>query len=448
MPTHLQRSALPDSPTTVFDWHDRPGAFERLTPPWEDVRMVERVGGLEAGAKLELSMPMLGPIRTRWLGEHTWCERPHGFIDVQNRGPFASWTHTHRFEAAGEGTEMVDQIDWKAPLGPLGIVGHPLIRGRLARTFGWRHERVALDLRRHREAALSPKRIAISGSTGLVGTALTAFLQTGGHTVVPLTRHRDRLGIFWDPTGGEVGPGLEDVDAVIHLAGAPIAESAWTPEHKAAIRDSRVLGTRTLVDALRKLPPKTLISTSAIGFYGDRGEEVLDESSSAGTGFLADVGRAWEHATSPLAEAGWSVATVRVGLVISGRGGLLGPLLPLFRSGLGGRLGSGQQWMSCIHLDDLVGLFHHVLAHDLTGVFNGTSPEPVRNRDFTAALASALWRPALAPAPAPILRAVLGREKTNELLLASQRVQPTAALESDFRFDHPALPEALAFELP
>jgi hypothetical protein len=448
MPTHLQTSTLPDPPTTVFDWHDRPGAFERLTPPWEDIRMVARQGGLEAGATLELSMPLLGPLRTRWLGHHTWCERPDGFIDVADQGPFASWTHTHRFEPDETGTRMTDRIDWVAPLGPLGWAGHPMIRQRLARTFAWRHERIARDLARHREVDAPPLRIAMTGSTGLVGTALSAFLTTGGHTVVPLTRDRQGDGIFWDPLGGEVGPGLADVDAVVHLAGAPIAGGRWTEAYKASIRDSRVVGTQTLVRALADLPPKVFVSTSAVGFHGDRGDAILTEESPPGQGFLADVCQAWEAATDPLRAAGWRVAVVRTGLVISGAGGLLEPLLPLFRLGLGGRLGDGQQWMSCIHIDDLVALYHHLLTRELEGVFHGTGPTPVTNADFTRILARALRRPALAPAPAFALRLALGREKADELLLAGQRAVPARALDSGFRFDAPTLADALAFELP
>ncbi|MCA9573716.1 MAG: NAD-dependent epimerase/dehydratase family protein, partial [Myxococcales bacterium] len=173
---------------------------------------------------------------------------------------------------------------------------------------------------------------------------------------------------FWDPARGEVGPGLESVDAVVHLAGAPIAEHRWTDAWKTTVRDSRVQGTRTLARALAGLPPKVFVSTSAVGFYGDRGDEPLDEASPAGTGFLADVGRAWEAEVQPAVDAGWRVSIVRVGLVISTHGGILGPLLPMFRWGLGGPVGDGQQWMSWVHLDDLVAMFHWLLTSDHAGV--------------------------------------------------------------------------------
>ncbi|MCB9677137.1 MAG: TIGR01777 family protein [Alphaproteobacteria bacterium] len=448
MPVHTQTSTLPYPPEVVFDWHGRPGAFTRLTPPWEDVQLVAHEGGLEEGARMEMSAPLVGPLRTAYVARHTWCERPIGFTDVQESGPFESWVHEHRFEATGEGTKMIDRIEWTAPLGPAGRIADPLIiRPRLERMFAWRHARLARDLRRHHEAGLAPMRIAITGASGLVGRTLTAFLTTGGHTVVPLTRKKGGDGIWWDPQGGEVGPGLEDCDAVIHLAGAGIAEHEWSDDYKATIRDSRTNGTRTLCEALAKLPPKVLVSTSAIGIYGDRKDEPLDELSPVGTGFLAEVGEAWEDATSPAREAGWRVAIVRVGLVLSAHGGLLGPLLPLFRRGGGGPVGSGQQWMSWIHVDDLVALYHFLLAREVDGVFNGVAPNPVRNADFGKALGRAVGRPAIVPAPAFGVRMVLGREKADELLLASQRVAPRRALEAGFRFDEAELDGALGFEL-
>lgn len=447
MPIFEQRTRLPLEPERVFDWHDRPGAFQRLTPPWEDVRLVEQEGGLAEGARIELDMPFMGPLRTTWRGRHTFCERPTGFTDVAVQSPFAAWTHEHRFLAVGDGTEMVDRVTWRAPLGVLGRLAQPWIQARLNSMFCWRHQRVCRDLRRHDERGAAPMRIAMTGSTGLVGQALTHFLRTGGHTVVPLVRKRGQEGIFWDPLGGEVGPGLESCDAVVHLAGAPIAEHRWTEEYKRTIRESRVRGTETLCRALAELPPKTLVSTSAIGLYGDRGDEELTEHSEAGQGFLADVGRGWEAAQEPAEAAGWRVATVRVGLVISARGGLLGPLLPMFRTGMGGPVAGGQHWMSWIHLDDLVGLYHWLLTGGQRGVYNGVAPNPVRNRDFTRSLGRAVRRPAIVPAPAFAVRGVLGREKADELVLASQRVLPARALEEGFRFDCPSLDEALAFEL-
>lgn len=448
MPEFLHVSELPHPPEVVFDWHARDGAFDRLTPPWEDVRVVSRSGGLDVGARLELSAPVLGPFRSSWVAEHTWCERPTGFTDVQTQGPFAKWEHEHRFEKTDVGTRLKDRILWEPPLGPIGDLAAPtVIVPRLEKMFAFRHQRVARDLARHAEADSPPLRIAMTGATGLVGRQLTAFLQTGGHTVIPMTRHRDQPGIHWDPMGGTVGPGLEDCDAVIHLAGAPISDGPWTDEAKRRIHDSREVGTRTLCEALAKLPPKVLISTSAIGVYGDRGDTELDEHSEPGTGFLAEVAQAWEASTEAARQAGWRVAIIRVGLVISARGGLLGPLLPLYRTGTGGPLGSGDQQMSWVHIDDLIGLYHYALTHPVEGVYNGTGPQPVSNREFAHALGAALGRPAIVPAPAFAVRMALGREKADELVLASQRALPTRAIDEGFRFDCPTLESALAFEL-
>lgn len=287
----------------------------------------------------------------------------------------------------------------------------------------------------------SSMKIAITGSTGLVGTRLVAALEAAGHQTAPLTRHRDRPGVYWDPTGGHVDDGLEACDAVVHLAGAPIAEKRWNESYKAAIRDSRVLGTQTLCAALRELPARPLISTSAIGFYGDRDDELLTEESLAGTGFLAQVGQAWEKAVDVPGRA----AIVRVGLVLSPDGGLLEPLLPLFKVGGGGPVGSGSQWMSWIHVDDLVGLYVHLITHDQAhGVFNGVAPNPVQNHFFSKVLGRVLHRPAVVPAPAFAVRLALGREKANELVLASQRVKPERTLDAGFRFAHPKLQDALS----
>lgn len=282
--------------------------------------------------------------------------------------------------------------------------------------------------------------IAISGSTGLVGTRLSQRLRELGHTVRPLVRNDDDDGIPWDPIGGHVGEGLAQCDAVVHLAGAPIAEHRWTDEVKDTIRASRVLGTRTLVRALDDLPPRPLISTSAVGYYGDRDDEELDEQSLPGTGFLAEVSAAWEEEAR---QAPGRVAIVRTGLVLAAHGGLLEPLLPLYKVGAGGPIGGGDQWMSWIHLDDLVGLYVHLLTHEVEGVFNGVAPNPVQNRFFAKVLGRVLERPAVLPTPAFGVRLALGREKADELVLASQRVHPTASLAAGHRFEFPRLEEAL-----
>lgn len=255
----------------------------------------------------------------------------------------------------------------------------------------------------------------------------------------------DRL---WDPTADDLDPSvLEGTDAVVHLAGAGIGDRRWTSEYKSLVRTSRVQSTALLSRAIAVTAasggPSVFLSGSAIGIYGDRGDEVLDESSATGAGFLADVCREWEAATAPAADAGVRVAHLRTGIVLTPRGGALKKLLPLFRLGLGGRFGNGRQWQSWISLDDEIGAISHLLTHDVHGPVNLTSPNPMTNADFTKTLAHALHRPALFPVPAFGPALVVGRELADNLLFHSQRVAPTVLEDSQFDFRHRTLDTAL-----
>ena len=288
--------------------------------------------------------------------------------------------------------------------------------------------------------------IAITGSSGLIGRALTSLLENRGHRVHPIVRTPPKEHqIGWRPDAGHIDHRrLEGLDAIIHLAGENIVDRRWTPAQMTRIRASRVAGTDLLARTLAGLdrPPRTLLSASAIGYYGDAGDRLLDETADAGTGFLADVGQAWEDATRPAAEAGIRVAVMRTGVVLSPTGGALAKLLPVFRAGLAGRLGSGRQWMSWISLDDAVGAIHHLLLDDVSGPVNLVAPAPVTNAEFTQTLARLLRRPAFLPVPAVALRIVVGR-LADEALLASTRVLPGRLLEQGYAFHHPTLHEAL-----
>jgi len=292
-------------------------------------------------------------------------------------------------------------------------------------------------------------RIAVTGATGLIGTALVDSLRKDGHTVIRLVRSTpqgdDRL---WDPTAAALDPTvLEGTDAVIHLAGAGIGDRRWTAAYKSVIRSSRVQSTSILASAMAAAAatggPRVLLSGSAIGIYGNRGDEVLDETSTAGNGFLADVCTAWEAATAPASEAGIRVAHLRTGIVLTPKGGALKKLLPLFRLGLGGRFGSGRQWQSWISLDDEVGAIKHLLEHDVHGAINLTAPNPVTNADFTKTLARVMRRPALFPVPSFGPGLVVGRELADNLLFHSQRVLPKTLENSRYEFRHQTLDAAL-----
>lgn len=299
-------------------------------------------------------------------------------------------------------------------------------------------------------------RVAVSGSSGLIGSALVRALTTRGDEVVRLVRPdsppvRDAV-VRWDPRAAtisaddlaRVGP----LDAVVHLAGAGIADRRWTPARRREILTSRVASTSLIASLVASRPEVTrVVSGSAIGYYGSRGDEILDEASSRGTGYLADVCDAWEQAIQPARRAETTVATVRTGIVMSAAGGALGRQLPLFRLGLGGRLGDGRQWLSPISLDDEVRALLWAMDQGLDGPLNLVAPTPVTNRDFTAALGRLLRRPAVAPVPRAALALVLGRDLAVEAVLASQRVVPRALEKSGFRFRHPDLEAILGAAL-
>jgi hypothetical protein len=429
----LERSVrLPFSADTVFAWHTRPGALERLTPPWERVQVLERSGGIENGGRVVAKIG--GVFRCRWVARHRDYEPGRQFADEQVLGPFSRWVHLHRFEPDGpEACVLTDRIEFAGPLGELGTAGaHALLQRRLERLFTYRHELLRRDLEAHaRFADRPPLRIAVTGATGFIGRALVPFLTTGGHTVVRVVRkRRAREGeAAWDWELGRIDANrLEGLDVVV--------------------RDSRGIGTRFLCETLARLAhrPRVLVSASAVGIYGNRGDEPVTESSGtlANPGdFLVEVAREWEAATEPARAADIRVVLPRFGLVLSPAGGALGRMLPAFRLGVGGPLGSGRQPMSWIAMDDLIGALHHaIMTTSLAGPVNATAPRPVTNREFAATLGRVLERPALVPVPAAALRLAFG-EMADIALLAGARVLPDRLRASGYEFRYPELEGAL-----
>ena len=291
-------------------------------------------------------------------------------------------------------------------------------------------------------------RILVTGASGLVGSSLCPALEAAGHTVLRLSRSGP---LSWDPAALTIDPqALEGLDAVVHLAGESVA-GRWTPAKKERIVASRREGTGFLAESLAALPegarPRVLVSASAIGIYGNRGDEQLTELSAPGTGFLADTARVWEAATLPAEQAGIRVAHLRTGIVLSRQGGALATMLPAFKAGLAGPVGSGRQWWSWIGMDDLVAAYQRALADEaLHGPVNAVAPGAATNRDFTKALAKAVRRPALLPLPAPAVKLLMG-EMGEEMLLASARVQPAVLRSAGFSFAQPELAGALAAAL-
>lgn len=481
---------VPVSRERLFAYHQAPGALERLIPPWEKVRLESSDRSLEPGSRVVLRTN-LGPIPLRWVAEHGAYDPPRRFEDSQLSGPFAHWHHVHRFEPASmeDGSRkavssvtvggaadrmggaresaLFDEVDYRLPGGWLGsAVAGGWVRRQLESMFRYRHRVTRDDLSLFERYRLPPLTVAVSGATGLVGSQLCGLLGLAGHQVIRLVRDpsqasddarslrtltADRESSCISTTGGMAdaksprvavwsssaeAARLNGIDAVVHLAGKSIGEGRWSAATKREIAESRVWPTRQLCESLARLPqpPQALLCASAIGIYGNRGDEWMDESSAPGHDFLADVGTAWEDACQPAVEAGIRVVHLRFGIVLSPRGGALAKLLLPFKLGLGGRLGSGRQWWSWIGIDDAISAIYHCLATpQLNGPVNLVTPHPATNAEFTRALGQVLRRPALLPAPAFALRLALG-EMADALLLSSTRVRPNRLQETGFVF--------------
>jgi len=446
-------SVVEGSLAEVFSWHARPGAAARLTPPWPPVQVRHEAGSLRDGRAV-FGLP--GGLR--WVAAHQpdAYDPPHVFADALE-SPLLRWRHRHEFSAAGERATLVTDV-----------VDTPLPARALRSMFVYRHQQLAADLAalaRARAVCPDTLTIAVTGSGGLIGTALTALLTTSGHRVIRLVRRPPRHAgeRYWRPENP--GPHLLDgVDALIHLAGASIG-GRFTPDRKREIRDSRILPTRRLAelaaDSAATATPaaaadnaatgpgagglRAFVTASAIGFYGpDRGDEILTEASPRGEGFLAGVVAGWEDAATPAEAAGIRTVRVRTGIVQTPRGGMLRLLSPLFAAGLGGRLGPGKQWLSWIGLDDLLDIYRRaVLDPGLSGPVNAVAPEPVRNADYARTLAAVLRRPAVLPVSGLGPRLLLGDEGARELAQASQCVQPERLIAAGHEFRQPELRGAL-----
>lgn len=442
---------LPFPLADVFAWHERPGALARLTPPGEDVDVVSRRGTIHEGDVTTLRVKG-GPMHFQWEARHFDFQRDVAFKDEQVHGPFASWIHEHRFTANAGGTFAQDLITFRVPGGTLGeVLGRGAVEKKLHRLFAHRYAALAGDLAWHAAYQGPPLRVLVAGSGGMVGRALCAFLSTGGHHVIRLVRASskpdpDAVGeaVVWNPYAGTVDTAaLGVVDAVVNLAGENVAGGRWTAQRKAELTTSRVDVTKFLATLCTRLHPKpaVLINASAMGFYGERGDEVVDEGASRGEGFLGDLCVAWEAATNAASDAGIRVVLPRISLVLSPREGVLAKMLPVFRAGVGGRMGSGQQWMTWITLDDLVGLLHRALFDTrYEGPINACTPEAVRNAAFASQLGTAVGRPAFLPVPAVALKLALG--EMGQVATSSTRMAAKRLVQWAFPYRFATLPQA------
>ena len=431
-------SVVPAEPDEVFAWHSRPGAITRLLPPWQPVRVAREAPSVRDGQAV-LALP--GGLR--WVAGHDpgGYDPPRQFADVllPPLGTALRWRHTHMFAPApGGGTVVTD------------VVSTPVPARALRPMFGYRHRQLAADLAAHaraRQVCPQPLAIALTGSGGLVGSALAALLTAGGHQVIRLVRRapRDETEREWRPDDPDERL-LAGADAVIHLAGASIG-GRFTPGRKREILSSRTGPTRALATLAAKSPGRlrAFVTASAVGFYGaDRGDEALTEDSGRGEGFLADVTAAWEDAAAPAAAAGIRTVQVRTGVVQTPQGGMLRLLYPVFAAGLGGPLGDGTGWLPWIEIDDLLDVYLRAVTDPaLAGPVNAVAPEQARNADYARALGRVLGRPALIPVPAAGPRLLLGAEGARELAAASQRVRPGVLAAAGHPFRYPGLAGAL-----
>jgi uncharacterized protein len=449
MESFTYRSRIKTSAKDLFKWHTRAGALERLTPPWEDVEVLERSNGIEDGSRVVIRTK-IGPVPMTWLIEHSDYKEEKQFCGIQIKGPFKHWEHTHTFVPDGPNAcFMEDNVKFLLPMGTLGeLFGNELVIRKLESLFEYRHGTLMKDIKLHKKYGVKTMKILITGSTGLIGSSLIPFLTTGGHNITCLKRDKSKTGesdLYWNPEKGEIDTSkLEGFDAVVHLSGENVA-GRWTDQKKAQIEHSRVHSTKFLCNTLSKLKnkPGVLVCASAIGFYGNRGDEILTEDSQAGKGFLADVSKKWEAATAVASKAGIRVVNLRLGVVLSPRGGALEKMLFPFRMGLGGKIGSGRQWMSWISIHDVIGASYHAINDDsLEGPVNAVSPKPVTNLEFTNTLGNVLNRPTFFTVPSLLLRTLFG-EMADETLLSSTRVTPSRLMSSGYEFQYTDLEASL-----
>ncbi|GAB4193458.1 MAG: TIGR01777 family oxidoreductase [Simkaniaceae bacterium] len=425
----------------VFSWFSNQGFLKRGIPPFLPISHVNKTKDLKEGLEIPCEIRMLWK-KSPWLLEVKEFVLNKHLVIRQKQGPFAYWEYELNFSSKNESTEILQSVSFH-----YGKYLDALIKKKVLRAFAYQEEILANDLRTVSAyfKAEGPKKVLISGGSGFVGSALAPFLQMAGIEVAILGRSKRTADITWDPKTGKINPEeLENFDAVIHLAGENII-GYWSAKKKRRIFRSRVESTKQLshILSLLKNPPKLLITASAIGYYGDRGEEMLTEASSVGNGFLADVCKHWEDASKPARTQNIRTVHTRFGMILSPGGGALQKMLPLFKMGLGGRLGSGRQYTSWITIDDVTGAMYNILmSSNLEGPVNFVSPKPLTNKSFTQILANSLQRPVGPPVPAFILRGLFG-QMGKEVFLSSARVVPQRLLENGYRFLYPDLKQSL-----
>ncbi len=442
-------SHFPCTARELYDWHSRPGALERLLPPWDKTRVISQTGLIEPGARVVLRL-QAGPFACQWHARHVENVPGALFRDIQEKGPFATWSHTHRFTDTPQGALLEDEIEYALPgqaLLPDGI--DRLVKRSLERVFRYRHATLRGDILLHQRCGGQSMRLLITGASGLLGSALRPLLTTGGHEVWTLVRRAPVPGrneIYWNPAEGQLNlAGLAPFDGVIHLAGDNIGEGSWTRAKKRRMIDSRVQGTTLIARTIAALPikPTVLLSASAVGFYGNCGDCCMREEEPAGADFISDICTQWEQSARPAEEAGIRTVLMRIGVVLSPRGGALQRLLATSAIGFFRGFGEGKQYISWIGINDMVGAVVHALhCERLAGPVNIAAPGPVTNGGLMQTLARVVHRPLLPSIPVALLKLLYG-QMASEVLLGGCRVFTDKLEQSGYVFRQPSLEPAL-----
>ena len=459
----VKRSLIPYNVNTLFDYHTRDGALERLVPPWSGLNVVSQKGGINNDA-ISIFRIKLGPINFKWVSKHFGYIHNSQFQDKMISGPFQKWVHTHSFIPQGINQCIIeDKIDY---IPKLGKIGSKIIRKRiqnyLNQLFLYRSRILVNDIDFEKMSLEKEKKILITGSHGLIGSALIPLLTNiGKHKITRLvknTNYKNKYStsntdhekiIYWDPEHKKLNHhDLEGFDIVIHLAGENIF-GRWTDTKKQKILNSRIEGTTLLAESLTKLskPPSLLICASAIGYYGNRPNEVLTETSSSGSGFLSKVCQEWEKATKDATEIGIRVVNTRFGIVLTSKGGILQKLLTPFKLGVGVTIGKKEQYISWISIEDVIkSIFYSITNTSIQGPVNVVSPNPVTNLEFSNILKKIL-NPKLSISINPNITKLIFGKMSDELLSANTYVRPNKLVEMGYKFFNPELEDTLRFLL-
>lgn len=433
---------------TAFQWHEREGALQRLTPPWEKIELVEKNEGIDVGATCTINVGT-GFFSIPWQAEHIEYYKDKHFKDRQNSGPFSMWEHSHDFEEENGVTTIKDSVEYKLPLHSISKhIAGSVIKNKLDRMFSYRKSVSKNDIETIKKYDIESKTIVVSGATGVVGSALIPYLQTQGHNTIRLVRNERQLcigDVCWNPNAEIIEDQFEGADVVIHLAGEPIGNENWTNEKKLSIVDSRVRSTSLLAKTISSMekPPKLLICASAIGYYGDRDDQVLTEEDETGNDFISHVCYQWEKAAKAAEIRGVRVVYLRIGVALTPSGGALEKTYKPTALGLGTVIGSGKQYLSWVSMDDVLYAITHIMeTENISGPVNLTAPNPVCWKEYADTLASVMNRWRFLRVPSWLIKMVYG-QMGQEVLLSSANVQPKKLLENGFEFKYPTLDSAL-----